>query len=186
MKKLTRVLLIGGLLFVVYLAGQFTIGLSLYSAIKRDDAELLRRLSRLGVDLDYREPESGMSLLMKATRRKSNKCALFLINSNVALDATENYHGYTCINIALIEGNSEVSRALVDKGCALDFFDNHGRHVLSHALSSRDAYVAGETVSYLRSENRLAAVLQDSHISPQEIKFLRSVEGSVGEKDFRG
>jgi hypothetical protein len=177
MKKIFAYIIV---ILILFFAHKNIIYICAYSAISKDDPVLLNKLRMFGLNLNDKDPETETSLLMNAVDKRAKKCALFLINTDgVDLNWANQYHGYKCINVALINKDTEICKILVDKKCDLDFSDKHGRHLLSLALQYKNYFVVKKIVEVLKSKNKLHKVMTDSNLTSQDLEVLKGIEREI-------
>ena len=105
---------------------------SLQSSYKRVD--IVRILLAAGADIDYHSCPNG-TCLYRASRSNHLDVVKLLLKNKAGLEMTECSAGVTALMTALVNGNTEIAKELLNADAKVDCEDIHKRAPLHYALT---------------------------------------------------
>ena len=107
------------------------LGQDLFYVVNSGEKEKLKKLIKLGVDLNIRDP-IGYTTLMVAVRKGDVEIAQDLINANAGINV-KNERGETALMLAAYNGHTEIAKKLIEDGADVNIKNNEGKTALDIA-----------------------------------------------------
>jgi ankyrin repeat protein len=92
----------------------------LINAVKENDTSEVRRLIKLGANVNSRSEDTGLTILMMAACQGNTQIVEILINNGADVYTTDPYTGATALHKACQGGNANVGHLLLEAGAFID------------------------------------------------------------------
>jgi hypothetical protein len=137
----------------------------LYSAIRRNQKQVVELLIRFGARLDIRTKQ-GTTVLHEAVKRRNRHIVRILSRNGADLEAVvegDLYDGCTSVHLAVVNQDQKMVNLLLSIGASSTVASKHGWTPLDFALLDRQADIAKRLVNHTTS---VLDHLMDLHVDP--------------------
>lgn len=147
---------------------------SLASAIDKNETEIVNELLKYVRDVNIKN-YSGVPLLNAAICKRNEEVIEALIRKGVDVNLADDHFGDSALSLAMISGNTQLSRLLIDNGANIHHINNEGRSIrdLINKQGKNNPEIMSLFDYYLAKQEQivLEEKMQSASIEDHEIGF---------------